>query len=954
MTPYLTASDLWALVACGDLLLASRLRNYPILERLQLEPSNVGRFSSFVAHGRLDKIHSLRLSEILPSTALTALSSPQLLARLPYLRSFTIQNIMSPHVLFAPTEKWTKGAGTHQDFDLSVVMPSLESFSFSIDEFDHTQQKMRLSFPPTLHSIQLTGHYGIIAAELVYPPHLTILNLDRARILSRETISRLPKTITSIEAAFAQDNEWSHNGVFTDILEGKVFPHVPAHTLRELLDCNDPDWSFYASHERYIDHLEDLKALHAARFCGWGCVRLLPNLAHLRIVNYYVDGRPWCQPLFLPSTLTSLGLGLAAFNAPPLLCSVAWPPRLTKLFSSSRYVDYEQLPLSLTEVSSPNYHFISPPMEVLAFDPSLTLTPISNTEHSSKPSTLSARTAAPHNLPSDMMTVAMANMLLVWDREAPVPPFLEGLHTLKYHSFDKATTISHISCFPRSLTFLQVGFLHFTASDLLPLKRDYSCPQHFPNALLGELMLASPEFGYQSSEETSMNSTAAISSSGLTALPPLWPPNLQTFKALHSNMLPPQIIPCLPPTLTHYSIDEIAFDYRSVDLVAKILPHMLQMVSKSILAEAMRVLWEVSEHRFFDPRFWFGDDCFEPLFPITTTLDLDHTSICRIERFSGFQKLHTIIFGQTKIDEPDHLFQYLPPTVTCIDMSRTKAEVSEYLLITMPPNVTRLEVKEIPITLACVHSTFPSGAFGSELNLSTLEAAGESFFKSFGDRIKVSFHFVDMNLTPFHWVQRLPSIITSIDLNSDTSDERFYSILPDSLTSLRIAKPTKLTDAVVPLFPASLLYFDATGDMALSYAGIKALPSLISLKLPSNSRLTYEIIPILPRTLEVLHINSARITNTHIEHLPPHMTDLQIAWADIEPEALALLPRGLLSLNIQHAEFLAEADPSPLPPTLTRLLAPPGMMERVSAENFPLLVKGEAEAPSFESGLFDF
>lgn len=954
MMPHLRLCDLWSLVACGNPTIAFRLRNGALIECLELNSSTKAKFDSLVKHGRLDKISRLWISSVDVSTARDALATPQLLARIPFLRSFKVEHISLVTELFHQEAPWTKGAFNTGRLDLSAVMPSLEDLSLSMNPSEAYLWKSILSLPSMLRSIEIAG-FNVLPYISSFPPHLTKLHLPHSSILSPSVVQRLPKTITSLEGCFADDYE--NRGGFGDYgqpIELRVADYLSRRQLRLILDEVDPDWSSHVpTPTPDIGDLDELKQVHLQRFNGWGCGRYLPRLTHFGVYHHGDDNPPVCDVLLLPSTLKSLVTDLgASYHAFSFMISPAsWPPHMTSLVTKNVSFARHAMPEGLTDISMRFCHLGSsasppPPSPPIAGDSQEDLVSVPFI-----PETTALNTAERLGAAS-------------FDRLAP-ELFLEGLHTLKVSLFRNKISFSDISRLPRSLTHLEVSDLEFDATEFKQLLQSFSCPPRFPSSQIAEYFSKTNLFEGFLAERAKENASSSN-------LPPFWPPGLVTFitQPKAGSSLSSSFLACLPPSLTEYNVGTINFNYDVVALISAVASHKLRKVSRESIIKDILDLWEVTERRFFEPSFEFSAASLSTLYPLTEELNLegmisverlvnlniDGVSACPVEHLVGFQKLRALTIGhKTTLVGSEQLFEFLPPTVTSVDFTGAKAYISDHLLVTMPPNIEKLAVGVMARTLACVPFTFSSGLQGSELSESTLESSIDDLVRSLGDRVQIATLVTDLSLTPYSSLPRLPSVITNIDLPNDSGKEQFYSILPESLTHLRLVKPTQLSDKVVPLFPTSLKHLEVVEDLALTNACISCLPNLETLKLPANSRLTSGAIASLPRSLTVLHLNSALITDTHVELLPALITDLNLSWSEISERSLPLLPRGLISLDVESAERLSNADPSPLPPTITRLIAPDGMLDRANTDNFPLLVKeASTSAPSFEGGLFDF
>ena len=914
--------DFWALLACGNRALNSRLRLHHLVTHLQLDDTNTRSLKAFLAHGSLDKVSDLSFHLSSFSAAQEVLAHAGLRGRFTHLRSLEFDRMPCwLDMLASSVHPWNQGSEGEDPIDIASLMPSLERFYLYAQENTIDGQSIyskheipALMLPETTQSLEL--YNAGISSDLQIPPHITKLHIPQCRILSKETVAHLPKTITSLEAAFGSDYSNRLRSVTPkdprafQTVEYQVEPWLTRSIVRELLNCHD----FSCPSDIPSGQAEALSKLHAHRFDGWGCARLLPNLTHLGIseTSWYDD--IVLDVLMLPDTLKSLSLsGFVSFPPSPIHTE-SWPPTITSLALPANKVPLlvVDLPSSLLKLTTPSYTFESP-------------------------STLSITSATDAKVP--------AIDAFRWVIESTTPTsnhwkrfFHDGLHTIKMNASDPILTLLEIGLLPRTLTHLEWMSLRYEDEHFQSASAKYSNILRHPNLDMN-LMLPTPsENEYQNPTSQPAGTNAANSS-----LPPLWPPNLTTFLAGGSDLVtdssPSDFLHFLPTTLTHYRLRSVEFDRRLSASLAHLASQgkvSLKQVSRNIIASEALRLWQVSERRYFEPWVSYGGPHLAYFFPYAEEVELYGLNP-HAKHFLGFQKLHTITCSRKcHIHNARHLWQYLPPTLTYMQMIiDATVDLTEEFILNIPSNIVTLKISHLPFTLVSVAAMFPTGKYGDELNESTLKAACDDVLVSLEGKVEIGEMAINISKTPTDTLQMLPSNIVSIYLSTDTENDHFYSILPSKLTRLRLTRAIKFRDDIVHLLPGSLLHLQVDQNLSITNEGIKKMPPLTTLILHSNSRLTSDCIPFLPSTLTCLDLHAVLFTDTFIDRLPTGLTDLDISWSPISQDALKLLPRGLTSLDIENNELLQNGNPTPLPRTLKHLRAPSEMLKHISADDFP-------------------
>lgn len=933
----LDISDIWALMACGDRSLSRKLCHNSILTSLNITSDNIAHVRSFFKFNRLDKVSSLSIatchSEIL--------QRPEIKSLMHTLRRFDSYELkesseeqhwlLPMQFLNQIDEIW---------FNVETLFPSLEELCLTINQHAPYPPTMCLRLPESLQRLDLRTPF-INTHHFDLPPCLTHLNAF-SFVISRYSLDALPRTITTLGCRFNPDIDWARVNPENDPLETRVSSWLPISRLRELLQCDNPDWDQFVPPEHRTAHLAEVENFHASRFKGWGYFRYLPLLTDLSLLgNSNAHGYPsrvGFDSVRCPTTIKKLSLCLAHTS---LEHTTDWPSNITHLnflFSSHHLSERSRYPKNLYRFQQSSRFTLE--SSVPEIDPS-----------SQFPETLNF-SALPSNLTS-----------LTYDYKTDQP-------------------LSIIGELPRTLTHLDLAnIVPCTSQHILQLTKHYSgliiresgiplsevaatMPGWDDESLQSSLDLPphpqsssySPSSSSYSPSSSSSYSPSSTSSSA--SLPHFWPPYLTS---LHLNAGCALLLDILPKSLLDYEIDLVELGDDTVERIANVRPSLLQNVSIDRLERAVRIFYDSRPGRVLgEIRF---DLTVEGCFPVFRehTEKLDLTSLFSGDKqfdvsiFGGFKKLRKLVSTSTlHLPEGSHLLEFLPNCISTVDITIQPGNVLDSIMLDLPDHIHKLRISDMPMTLATIGKMFSSGDYDEELNDATVEACFVDLMDSYDGRVMARRTIFDLTLTPISCLH-LPTTITSIDLPTDINNSIFYSMLPATLTNLRIVVPLAVTDVALSHLPASLLHLELTEDRGLSDACTQHLPLLKTLSLPSNSRLTSAALQTLPTSLETLNVRAASLINDiGISSLPISLTDLNISWSRITHRALLHLPRGLTRLDMEFCENLSssEANPESLPSTLTSLNAPPTFLNRLPREKFPMLTL--AESKSEMTSIFDF
>lgn len=172
-------------------------------------------------------------------------------------------------------------------------------------------------------------------------------------------------------------------------------------------------------------------------------------------------------------------------------------------------------------------------------------------------------------------------------------------------------------------------------------------------------------------------------------------------------------------------------------------------------------------------------------------------------------------------------------------------------------------------------------------------------------------------------VRALPRGLLHLEMDDSSVSCTNSSVeyLPPGLTTL-IQWEDALTNDAISLLPRSLTRLKLHDNNVINDVGINFLPpKLTHLNLSSNKLITDHAIPLLPRTLKLLDLDENRlISNDAIPFLPPGLTHLVLSRAKrITSHCFIFLPRSLTLLDIAKSEYLDETHIADLPRTLTYL-----------------------------------
>ena len=886
LSPLLTLTDFWSLVACGNRLMTQRLLSHSLITVIDLNDCNRSLVWKFLSLNRVDK-----LVHLLSSSYTTA--QPHVAARLPFLKSwhwicgterFLQLPVISEHVQLDPSDP------NVSVFDLAACCPSLETFNFELTcDAMMLRREHHFILPESLTTLGIAepGHQGFKPHLVNIPSQLTSLSLGDIFQVNESFIEILPKSITSLNAYFCGDEHWKRCRNFDEIeppVELVIAPWVNESRLSELIHGeNPPHWSdiLPVQHHSFIDALEKL---WKNRFKGWGSLRLLPRLRHLSAhKSSAFNGMKTLDTILLPSSLTSLEIG--------------------EFFCIERI---SQWPLNIKHLKlhENRDYLYNIPSHLASYSDQRLAMAVENNSCASRP--------------------------CLWPSiRHSMPEISEMPHNLTYLALYSSNVLqlSVIGLLPRSLTHLDLVIFPCSNQDVLDLACDYS-----------GVVLRKSDSPIPKSCQCASGDDAQRKACLATPKPSFWPPSLTRLALSHGCTL---LLDVLPKSLTSYTIRTVFVENDLLERLAIECPHYLRSISFQELNKATERYYDSREDRKINARMRISTNLSFPIIgAYAETIDLYTFDRFHASQFSKFTKLHTLSSPHAaKIFEAWLIFHFLPTTIRYVDINCNANEMIDYVLLTVPNDLISLKIQHLTITLSTVGTTFASGDCGSELNETTLEASVMDLLDSFGHKVKIEEKSIYLALTPISSLS-LPNTITSIDLPSDIGNLEFYSMLPSSLTNLRIIKPLKVDNKIFWNLPASLLHLTLEEDQSLTDPCTEKLPpNLKTFKLPLNAKLTNKAIKTLPKTIETLNLHSSlQIDDGALPHLPITLTDLDISWANISPAGLKLLPRGLRSLDIEFAEPLDETcDASHLPSSLTKLRAPLVLLSKCNSSLLPQL-----------------
>lgn len=923
----LSFPDFWALLACGDQILIRKLRSSAILTSLNINLVNTKAFTSAVKHINLGKLKTLSVE----ASAHEVLSQPSLVARMPFLTRFdwTVERINGKsmwEMLLKPNTT------NYQDIDIASTMPSLEHFGFYFLQATAYRNMERTKFilPESLTSLILewsVSRVDMHSPIFNMPPNLTRLYCHGVSLLSTHNLTTvLPRSLTALGASVpVRDDAQPHDDwkgrwrrVAEDIhpdptLEMRVSEWLSCERLRDLVNCEDPVWSEYIPPERE-SYLEELMMFHKNRYTGWGALRFLPNLVEISVSAYRgdddesIDEVP-IDPIYLPPTITSLETRHRVYIGSRTLW---WPPNITS-FNSGEYsvplgsiLDRKDVPCQLTLLADSDALFESLP-----------------------PHKFNPTSASKHYLDAKLT--------------ASLP------HHLVKMSIWTEYKLKCIGLLPKTLTFLELKAhrMAYTVlnSDVLELTKSYS-----------GLVLRESGIPLSQINDPALNSIYDVnfsSDASASTLPPFWPPGLTYLKLAQAS---PLLLDILPKSITHYDFECVGVSDGFFKRVGDTLPWLLRSISEDDLIHAVKRYYDTREGRHIANVILriSAAACLPHFYAHAERITLDCFADVRASDFAGFTKLRKLkTVACFSIENATSLFDYLPPTIESVDIDCREEQIDDSILLKVPEGIHKLRLRYLPMSLATVATSFASGAYGDELNEATLEAGYVDIIDSFYGRVLVKETPLNLFATPSSSLL-FPTTIASIDLITDIGDPIFYSILPASLTNLRIVKALAVSDEALSSLPSALLHLEFCEDNSLTGEFISDLPMLLTLKLPRNGKITSAALARLPSTLETLNLHvSTYINDLAIEYLPPSITDLDISWAMLSCAAFMLLPRGLTALDIENCESLDTADVADLPPSLTSLRAPYTLLKHCTPDILPLLVITEKSKGQSMGGLFD-
>lgn len=924
----LPLSDFWALLACGDQLLIRKLRSNALITSLNINHNNVALFLSAVKHIKLDKLSSLSVSV----SAHIVLTLPSIVSRMPFLTRFdwTAERLDGDSMWELPLRKEDNSI---QDVDIASIMPALEHFGFYFLRATAYAYSGRIKFilPESLTSLIFevpVPHLNLHSPIFNMPPNLTRLYCHGLDLLSTQNLSvNLPRSLTALGGSIPSSGSttWPPPNGWPDDwrrLSDEVHPELPLEMeaidwlccgrLRDLVNCEEPVWSDYVPPE-HNSHLPALMEFHKNRFAGWGALRYLPNLVELSVSSYsdrHEVGVP-IDTIYLPPTITSLDARNEVFIGER---TIWMPPSITSFTSPDRNAlrGARNNQVQLYRFEDPDIKLEAPP---------------------------------PHKLDlAKQLNYSLGNVRLHSAFAKELPHYLTKLAV--WADFK----LEDIGLLPKSLTFMELKSLRgsYTVinSTVLELTKSYS-GLVFRESGIPLSQIADPALDLIYDVKFSNEATAS-------SLPPFWPPGLAQ---LYMSQCSPLLIDTLPKSLTHYTFGNITVTDGFLKRIGDASPWLLRSVSNADLEFAVKKHFDSREGRDIESVSlkFSALNSFPHLRAHTEKLTLDCWSKLHASDFAGFTKLRKLTTAKKQsIQDATLLFDYLPPTIKSVEIDCLDSQMNDSILSRVPEDIHKLRMRHMPMTLATVATTFVSGEYGDELNEATLEAGFVDVIDAFFGRVLAKETPLKLLATPPSSLH-FPTTITSIDLPTDIGDPIFYSVLPASLTNLRIVKAFGLFDSALASLPSALLHLEFCEDNALTDEFVSHLPMLRTLKLPRNSKITSSALSKLPTSLETLNLHVATyINDTGISTLPVMITDLDISWSTISPEGLSMLPRGITALDVENCESLDFADPSQLPPSLITLRAPVKLLARCTSDILPLLSTSAVPTEQGMTGLFDF
>lgn len=920
----LHAADFWALLACGDPLLIHKLRSCAILTSIDMNQTNYTNVIAAMAHINLNKLRSLSVDVC----AHSVLTHPSVIAQLPSLARFEWIAKLSTGM-----PSWEMQFVPHtyrlEEVDIASVMPALEHFSFHLPEARNTsyEGRPRFKLPESLTSLIFEmepRQPNLHSPFFDMPPHLTRLYCHGLQLLSEVNLAEvLPRTLTALggtivthHAAFQEDgtvDPWrrlAEQAAPNGTLEMRVSAWLSCERLVALLNCDDPVWRDYVPPE-HDSYLYEVMEFHAMRFKGWGSIRLLPNLVELSVSAIPHDGEDDLFEL-VPIDMIYLPSNITALETTQYVCtskrSLWWPPNITSIKNlGARWNSNDAALISAHHVE----------------DFYVTL-----------------QSLAPHKVSPLIADYSFGTYPIDAAFFNSLSQYLTKL------SITVVFSVKDIGLFPKTLTYLKLA----SHSPRIVINDDVmEATRHFSGLVLRDSGI--PISQISDVELKSRYALKLETVPSVSSLPLFWPPSLATLILPRASTL---LLDILPKSLTHYEFDQVTVTDGFFKHVGDRLPWLLRIVSTEHLKKAVERYYDSREGRYIGSvEFHLSSLSLPHLYAHTESLNLDFCKELHVSSLAGFTRLRSIeSTALITFEGAPLLLDNLPPMVESIKMAYTGPQINDSILLKVPPHIRRLRIATLAITLVTVATTFASGAHGSELNETTLKTGFVGLLASFGGRIIAKDTPLKLYLTPSSSLS-FPSIITSIDLPTDTGDRLFYVILPPALTSLRVVKSLCVLNGALSSLPSTLLNLEFSEDNSLIDEFVPQLPTLRALRLPRNSKLTSVALNRLPSTLQTLNLHSAvSINDTGIASLPSSITDLDISWASIS--SLALLPRGLTALDIANCESVASGDPSALPRSLTSLRAPTKLLEGCSLDILPHLASSKATTAAEDlTGLFD-
>lgn len=959
---FLDLSHIWALLSTGSRILGIKLTRRMILPHVNIRRTNFELLKAFERRTGWSHLLSLQANISSPDIGQILDHYPALRARLPLLTSL---KVTAPY-----SGQWAAQNVINSSQNFVDTFPSLKRLQIHLTGDDSFSS--RLLFPNTLTSIEMKGvvayRSSLEREPIQLPPLLTRYHWISGPHLDEIATLTLPNTLTSLEARFEfpiQDCLVSSEEVLDPLFTLGFTPRE----LRELLDDDHPNWSNMripirktplsdpddtfgdsegnVSEEGFFgpnDGHFPLVDIHRVRNERFGRLRRLKKLVHLsaRIDEVYVA--PW-DLLNMPSSLTSLSVPLPRFVEPDAIINalnhtLEEPERSTVVSERIEFISTfvrECLPPKLIHYDMP------------------ILTDWAYVYRRSKPSLMLLRAQLPRNLisfsnelfsctaesPKAINDIIQYSDMLSIDRSRVALPSswtnFAGLQTLDLgrgleFAFEKIAllppTITKFSASTRDISELPALIHRY--SDLATQRRN--------------LLRLESEYKIEPSENVRF-----------------WPPLLTDLRLGGASIL---LLDVLPKSLTSYLFNELTVGSEAIAEISRFSPHLLRCVNEESLERATRILFNLFEGRDVAKVSFSLDsyDTFPHLWKTTEEISLAPFRYVRASDFANFERLKTIIDHRGAVDH--EIAAWIPSSVDTVDFSRnstSKQVFQDCFLVRMPNTVKSVKLPLLRRTLATVHHTFPTGAYGTELNDETLIQSSNDLLaseKGSGRIVSGEYSSLEGFSVSCSNGERLPEIITSIDISADF-DVMFYSILPISLTRLKISNAFCITEECFALLPQTLLELELMAQISNAPISDKAIAlapkSLTSLKLPMSTMFTSNCLAGLSSmsNLKVVSVRTESITDSSLPDIPPSVTHLEIPWSRITEKGIALLPPQLTYLDLTGCEFLRNADPSLLPPSLTKLFASEEFSSKISPELFPGLSNTTSNAPEM-SGLFDF